>query len=281
MVFWVILIFLAMGWTGCGEEDKTKTTTDQTTGEQMDEVVQLETIAEPMLASIMSAYNSGDYQAYSKDFNQEMKNAVTEEAFTSSRTDMLETIGKYTSHTFVSHKTEKEYEIFQYKAMFEQDEVNITLTLEKQGDTYKVVGLWLSSPKLIAMKQTEARVPAEQRLELESKLGPVLENAIQAWVADDYETWVQDFSEQTKAAITEDEFTEAKQMITNLIGMYQSHELSELYRQEGILLFVYTAKFEKDSKVSLTISVQPTDEGHEIVGFVMNSPTLAEAANQE
>ncbi len=53
--------------------------------------------AEPIADSVLEGYNSGDYAAYSKDFDEQMKNALPEKVFAQTREQIQSKIGAYES----------------------------------------------------------------------------------------------------------------------------------------------------------------------------------------
>ena len=116
------------------------------TGPERDELLKA---ADPITDSILTGYNSGNYALYSKDFNEQMKNALPENVFTQTREEIMEKVGAYKSRVVSGTYKKNQYSIVEYTAEFENEkEVNVKVVLVKLKDAYLVSGLWFNSPKL-------------------------------------------------------------------------------------------------------------------------------------
>ena len=116
------------------------------TGPERDELLKA---ADPITDSILTGYNSGNYALYSKDFNEQMKNALPENVFTQTREEIMEKVGAYKSRVVSGTYKKNQYSIVEYTAEFENEkEVNVKVVLVKLKDAYLVSGLWYNSPKL-------------------------------------------------------------------------------------------------------------------------------------
>ncbi len=105
--------------------------------------------SEPVADNLLQGMNNADYAAFSRDFNAQMKGAITQQAFQS---NLLTTIGgklgKYVSRQVSSVSQVGSNLLVIYTAKFEQEDgVTIRLSLE-QAEPHHVSGLYFNSPKL-------------------------------------------------------------------------------------------------------------------------------------
>ena len=105
--------------------------------------------AEPVSNSILAGYNNGNYAIYSKDFDEQMKNALTEKVFKQTREMILGKIGKYQSREISDVHKKNQFIIVLYSGKFEKENnVEVKVVFQKTGDKNLVSGLWFNSPKL-------------------------------------------------------------------------------------------------------------------------------------
>ncbi|MBE3037474.1 MAG: DUF3887 domain-containing protein [Chloroflexi bacterium] len=111
-----------------------------------DQVVQV-------VENTLQAINAGDYQSFTQDFSDEMKNAFTEEQFTS-LADMLQNA----SGNFVSCadsqpaiSNNQDYAIYRLTCTYDLESVIVTVTFKVDGD--KVEGLFFDSTNLRKVSQ--------------------------------------------------------------------------------------------------------------------------------
>ena len=135
--FLVILALLASTLAGCAPQ------VVKVEGAEADAVLQY---TESMADTVFAAINAGDYAAFTKDMDEQMKKAMPESSFTS-MLKTLEKVGKYQSRTVDHIEKVQNYNVVVYNAKFEQDTVTVRLTFN-QADPHLVSGLWFTSPKL-------------------------------------------------------------------------------------------------------------------------------------
>lgn len=120
--------------------------TSEVSGEQRDLVLQY---ADPITDSLLEGFNGKDYAMYSRDFNEQMKNALTEGVFLETRELIVSKIGLYVSRVPHTVLRQGPYRIVVYNGVFEQEEsVEIRVVFLDHNGTQKVSGLWFNSPKL-------------------------------------------------------------------------------------------------------------------------------------
>jgi maltoporin len=121
-------------------------------GVEVDDVVldQVRGYADPVTEQILVAMNEDDYAMYSEDFDQTMKNAMTEAVFNEANAGIRSKIGDYVSKEFWKAESKDQYTIAHYKAKFtdEPDDVTVKVVFQEINGEMKVSGLWLDSPKL-------------------------------------------------------------------------------------------------------------------------------------
>jgi hypothetical protein len=106
-----------------------------------DQIVQL-------VDQILKSIDAGDYQGFTQDFSDEMKNAFTEQQFSNLATLLHDTSGAYVSCTdsAPSLTNNQGYAVYRLPCKYEKEGVVVTITFKLNGD--KVEGLWLDSTNL-------------------------------------------------------------------------------------------------------------------------------------
>lgn len=119
-------------------------------GVEVADVEQVRGYADPVTENILVAMNEGDYAIYSEDFDQTMKNAMTEAVFDETNTVIRSKIGDYVSKEFWKAESKDQYTIVYYKAKFtdEPADVTVRVVFQEINGEMKVSGLWFDSPEL-------------------------------------------------------------------------------------------------------------------------------------
>jgi len=135
----VAVLLLIAGLMGCSQSEPT------------------ESLAEPEYAgaiaeNILQAFNTGDYAAYSKHFDEAMKKAMPEATFQDTAALIKRTIGDYISKEFDRTETDNIYTAVIYRAKFNEEPgvVTVKVVFLETDDNVLVSGLWFDSPKLRA-----------------------------------------------------------------------------------------------------------------------------------
>ncbi|MCU0848325.1 MAG: DUF3887 domain-containing protein [Spirochaetes bacterium] len=132
-----IMAFLVFAVTACKKS---------ITGAERDAVL---SYSEAIADGLLKGYNNGDYALYSKDFDEQMKNALNEKVFKQTRDLIASKTGKYVSRKLSDVYRQNQMIVIIYDGKFEkEDKVEIKLVLQKFGDKNLVSGLWFNSPKL-------------------------------------------------------------------------------------------------------------------------------------
>ena len=119
-------------------------------GVEVADVEQVRGYADPVTEQILVAMNGNDYAMYSEDFDQTMKNAMTEAVFDEANAGTRSKIGDYVSKEFWKAESKDQYTIVHYKAKFtdEPAEVTVRVVFQEISGDMKVSGLWFDSPEL-------------------------------------------------------------------------------------------------------------------------------------
>ncbi len=104
----------------------------------------VQAIAEPILDTVLTGFNNGNYSLYSRDFDATLKDAVTEKKFFKVRANILKKLGKYESRTYLGFLQKGNFTVVLWRGRFSDsdDDVLIKLVLSKRGDKVLVTGLW-------------------------------------------------------------------------------------------------------------------------------------------
>ena len=119
-------------------------------GVEVADVEQVRGYADPVTENILVAMNEDDYARYSEDFDQTMKNAMSEAVFDETNAVIKSKIGDYVSKEFWKAESKDQYTIVYYKAKFTDEPADVTarVVFQEIGGDMKVSGLWFDSPEL-------------------------------------------------------------------------------------------------------------------------------------
>jgi len=109
---------------------------------QNDKEVQAE--AEPLLDTMMEGFAKGNYGLYAKDFDDTLKELISEEKFSKTRKEIMNKFGNYKSRTYLGFLTKGKTTQVMWKGKFDKgdDDVLIRLAVSRRGDRNRVLGLY-------------------------------------------------------------------------------------------------------------------------------------------
>lgn len=114
--------------------------------------VSLRIYADPMTENLLLAIENGDYTAFSRDFDDAMKNALNLANFQQLKSQFDSKIGDYVngSKTFIRGERTGNYIMAYYKANYTNEPAGVTVKVvfTSGNGPAKITGLWFSSPKL-------------------------------------------------------------------------------------------------------------------------------------
>jgi hypothetical protein len=105
---------------------------------------EVQAIADPILDTVLTGLNEGNYGKFAKFFDETMKDAMPEKKFRQVRGEHLQKLGKYQSRTYLGFETKDNFTVALWKGRFSasDNDVMIKLVLSKRGDKIQVAGLW-------------------------------------------------------------------------------------------------------------------------------------------
>lgn len=106
--------------------------------------------ADPMTENLLQAINQNDYAKFTANFDETMKNSITQEAFGTLKTQLQSRIGDYVSKEFVSTQNQSGFTVVIYSAKFtiETEPVVLTMSFHEVGGQQQIGGFYLNSPRL-------------------------------------------------------------------------------------------------------------------------------------
>lgn len=105
---------------------------------------QVQAVAEPILDSLLTGFNQGNYAQYARDFDDTLREAVSPEKFRQVRDQLLKKLGKYQEKKYLGFLNQQRFTVTLWKGRFAgtSDDVLIKLVLSQRPDRLVVVGLW-------------------------------------------------------------------------------------------------------------------------------------------
>lgn len=101
--------------------------------------------AHPIVDNLMLGFNEGDYEKFSKDFDEGMKNFLAKNVFIQTREMLLSKIGNFVSKGKSKVKRDGPFIVVIYKAEFEREkDVKITVSFQKYGEKTLFLGFGLT-----------------------------------------------------------------------------------------------------------------------------------------
>jgi hypothetical protein len=102
---------------------------------------------------------------------------------------------------------------------------------------------------------------------------PAVDDTMAGLNANDYAAFTQHFDDKMKAASTPTQFASLEKTVVGKIGKYVSRRVADVQQSGDMVTVVYTAKFEDDDPVTMTIAFHAA-EPHQISGVHFNSAKL-------
>jgi hypothetical protein len=92
--------------------------------------------------NLLAGMNANDYTTFSKDFDQDMLNAMTESEFAKLKADRDATLGPYVSRTVKEVVQSGDFYAVIYDAVFEKEDAVSVRVVFRVADPHAVSGLW-------------------------------------------------------------------------------------------------------------------------------------------
>jgi len=94
--------------------------------------------------NLLAGMNANDYAAFSKDFDQDMLNAMTQTEFDKLKKDRDTKLGLYVSREVNSVVQQGDFYAVIYDAKFEKDDAVTVRVVFRVADPHEVSGLWFN-----------------------------------------------------------------------------------------------------------------------------------------
>uniref|UniRef100_A0A7V4LDH3 DUF3887 domain-containing protein n=1 Tax=Desulfobacca acetoxidans TaxID=60893 RepID=A0A7V4LDH3_9BACT len=101
-------------------------------------------VAEPILNNLLEGYNKGDYAQYARNFDDTLREAVTEKKFLQVRQELMKKLGEFKNKEYLGFLNQQRYTVVLWKSKFSatEDDILIRLVLSRRPDKVVVVGLY-------------------------------------------------------------------------------------------------------------------------------------------
>jgi hypothetical protein len=228
-----------------------------------------ETAAGPITENILTSLNNNDYTAYSKDFDQNLKNILTQTSFDQLYLKVKSTLGDYQSKDLITETTQADTTSVQYIAHYSNEPagVAVLISLQNPNNTVTVHGLNLDSPKL--------RGQSLDVNQIRSYADSETENVAVSLNNNDYAGFSKDFNQAVKTLIPESAYAKLYTQIKTVVGDYQSKKFESLSQKNNIITALYLAKYSSEpAGVWISISF---DSDTKVGGLYFISPKLLAA----
>ena len=105
---------------------------------------EVQTIAAPILDTILEGFKSNNYAKYSQYFDDTLKEAISEKKFIEVDAQIENSIGSCQTREYLGYLVKTRMTVALWKGRFDKsdDDVLIKLVISKRGDKYLVTGLW-------------------------------------------------------------------------------------------------------------------------------------------
>jgi hypothetical protein len=141
----LVLTMIAITISGCTLFSPAGGRTVTLEGDQLAEVL---VYAEPKTENVLQGLITDDYDIFSRDFDNTMKNGMDKAAFDSLKDTLNVKLGEYRSQDVLTVLQDNKYTIVIYQLRFDKDDqVTMRVVLDKD-EPHLVTGLWFDSPEL-------------------------------------------------------------------------------------------------------------------------------------
>jgi hypothetical protein len=222
--------------------------------------------ADAMTENVLKSLDTHDYNGFSQDFDQILKDVLTEDTFDKLYNQIKPTIGDYQSKIITSFTTQGNDTTILYIASFSMEPagVSVSVVFRKEGGTNYVHGLNLDSPILRGqpINVTELRAYAD----------PTTENTLTALTQKDYANFIKDMNQPMQSVENQNTFNQLYELIKTTVGDYVSKTfISALWQDDNTTIRYFAEYTDEPYGVWVTISF---DSDHLISGLYFSSPRL-------
>lgn len=130
---------------GCSLFKAPLTETKTLEGDEQQQVLEY---AGPKAENIIAGLAAGDYQQFSTDFSDTMKQGMNQAAFDQLLDMFAARLGSYRSHEVSVVLRDEQFTTVAYKMIFEKDDAVVMRVVFDNQDPHQITGLWFDSPEL-------------------------------------------------------------------------------------------------------------------------------------
>jgi hypothetical protein len=222
--------------------------------------------ADAMTENILKSLNANDYDSFSRDFDQTLKDVLTKATFDKLYNQIKPTVGDYRSKLFVSFSAHGDNTTMLYIASYSLESAGVSVSVvfqELDGMNY-VHGLNLDSPILRGQ-------PIDVK-ELRAYADYITEKTLVALTQNDHAGFIIDLDRTMQNVENQTTFDQLYQLIKTTVGDYISITFVSASVLDSNTTARYFAKYtDEPDGVWVTISF---DSDHLISGLYFSSPKL-------
>jgi len=101
----------------------------------------IQSISEEMASNLLKSLDSHNYKTFSRDFNSNMRKAMTEDAFENMYATFNSKAGEFKSFQYEKVETEQGFVVAYFNVIFSKGNFTLRLVLEPE-EPYKIAGIW-------------------------------------------------------------------------------------------------------------------------------------------
>ncbi|MCP4650446.1 MAG: hypothetical protein GY853_10255 [PVC group bacterium] len=105
---------------------------------------EIKEIVNPLLDNILEGFSEDSYAKYARDFDDTLKETISEPRFHEIDTQIQGWVGSYLYREYLGFLNKGKMTVIFWKGVFDktQDDVLIKLVVSKRGNKYLITGLW-------------------------------------------------------------------------------------------------------------------------------------------
>jgi len=227
----------------------------------------VKTYDDNMVKNILVSLGKNDYDGFSADFDNSLKNILTRAVFDQLHNQVTSNLGEYQSMISVSTAVQGANTTVLYLAQYtaEPAGVAVTVIFQAANGTNYIHGVNLDSPKLRGQSIDIAG--------LRAYADPITENILVSLKNNDFAGFSRDLDEVMRKAEDETAFNSIYTLLKTNVGDYISKDFKSAAIQQNYFVVRYLAKYDNEPDgVWITISF---DKNQQVAGLYFNSPKLA------
>ena len=126
---------------------------------------------------------------------------------------------------------------------------------------------------LTAGCSTTKQVNSDEKEKISALVMPKIDSMMQGFSDNNYQKFSEFFDAKMLVGMPESGFNDARKMITDKIGNYQSYEIADIMETQNFITVICSAVFDNEEKVTIRVIFDP-DADYAISGIWFDSPEL-------